>query len=186
MLHEFAANMQLQIILTFFFAALGLCSKKTDLVSLEALIEAEVKLLDAKDFLELDLGLIFTENATYNPGNAPAVLGILEIEALLSAIFPLGILSENLILNATFALLPPFDKRGGALTATAEVFTKISFLGQAALIGEVYVILGKYTDTYKKTGESTPYGGWKINSRSFEPIVSLPEKFVVLRIQRRR
>lgn len=167
-----------------FFVALGLCFKKYDLVSLEALVKAESELLDAKALV--DLGLIFTKNATYNFGTAPTVFGILEIEATILAIFPAVVVTENLIINSTFPLLPPFDKKGGALTATGEVFTQISFLGQASLIGEVYIILGKYKDTYKKTGESSSYGGWKISSRSFASLVSLPEKFIVLRIQRGR
>lgn len=124
--------------------------------------------LDSKNFKAL--ATEFIPEATYDPGNG-VVTGIPNIIKVLTPIVKDRVV-QSAFTTQSITLVPTFDTQGGAFFATATTYATVSYIGQGALAGKVFVVYGSFRDSLKKTAEFDLYGGWKFSSRVFTVLVS--------------
>lgn len=133
---------------------------------------------DNKNSKELDNE--FIPNGTYDAGGGP-VKGIPNIAKTLAGLV-VGNVTQTSVTTQSITLAPPFDAQGTAAKASAITYAIVSFIGQGADAGKVYIVYGFWTDVLVKTGAFEFYGGWRFSSRAFKALVSACHTHGVLRI----
>lgn len=124
--------------------------------------------LDAKNFNAFDSEFIPT--ATYDPGPGP-VTGIPNIKKALAGIV-VGNVTQSSLTTQSISLSPTFDTQGSASRASATTYAIVSYIGQRADAGKVFIVYGLFKDQLVKTGDFGDYGGWRFRSRVFQSLVS--------------
>ena len=163
--------MRLHILLlalaSFLFSTPSL-SSPSDVLYIRKLISDFAINLDLKNFKAFEVEFIST--ATYDPGNGP-VKGVPAIQKALAAIVANNVTQSSLT-TQSINLAPPFDIQGAAGKASAITYAIVSFIGQKADAGKVFIFYGLFKDNLVKTGDFANYGGWKFSDRKFVTLVS--------------
>lgn len=156
--------------LTLFLLFISPClSSPSDIIYIRKLIADFSIDANSNNFQAFDVQFIPT--ATYDAGTGP-VTGIPAIQKALEIINDNNVAQSSLT-TQSISLLPPFDSQGAAGKATATTYAIISFIGQGADAGKVFVSYGLFKDKLVKTGAWADYGGWKFSERVFASLVSV-------------
>lgn len=140
----------------------------SDVLYIEKLTADFVINLDLKNFKAFEIEFIPT--GTYNPGTG-VVKGYPAIEKALAAIVGNNVTQSSLT-TQSINLSPPFDAQGAAGKATGITYAIVTYIGQKAEAGKVFVVYGYFKDKLVKTGDYGNYGGWKFSDRVFVALVS--------------
>ena len=109
---------------------------------------------------------LFLPNATldFNSPRIPIVKGVDAIEQTLAKLAPPGTISQHTVHSWSICLSS--DDHAGGTT-----YTVATYFGKDKLAGQVLTFYGLFHDTFIKIDEAG-CGGWRINTRALEFIVS--------------
>lgn len=145
-------------------------SSPEDVLHIQNLIADFAINLDTKDFTAI--GKQFIPTAIYDQGNnTEVVTGIPNIKKYVATLVENNVTQSSLT-TQRISLFPSLKAQDSASKASATTYAIISYLGQGADYGKIFVAYGYVKDQLVKTSGYDDYGGWRFSARVFQGVVS--------------